>query len=52
MGFESIEIKRAKNGFIVSVSDEDTGELSDHVFSNSTQVIKFIKTQFKVTSEE
>jgi hypothetical protein len=49
--FESIDIKRVKNGFVVSVSDNDTGEFNEFVFSNPNQVIKFLKTQFK-TSEE
>lgn len=50
--FESIDIKRVKNGFIVSVSDSDTGEFNEFVFSNTNQVMKFLKMQFKTQSEE
>lgn len=50
--FESIDIKRVKNGFVVSVIESDTGDFSEFVFSNSNQVMKFLKTQFKITTEE
>ena len=50
--FESIDIKRVKNGFVVSVIETDTGEFNEFVFSNPNQVMKFLKTQFKVTAEE
>lgn len=50
--FESIDIKRVKNGFVVSVIDADTGDFSEYVFSNPNQVVKFVKSQFKVTTEE
>lgn len=41
--FESIEVRRAENGFVVAVRDDI--EDKEHVFSNSNQVIKFLKSQ-------
>jgi hypothetical protein len=45
MSFESIDIKRVKNGFVVGVIESDTGEFNEFVFSSSNQVLKFVKTQ-------
>lgn len=41
MNFESIDIRRVANGFVVQVeTDEDTKE---YVYDSSRKVIKFVK---------
>jgi hypothetical protein len=47
--FESIELRKVVNGFVVEVHDEV--ESKEHVFSNSNQVIKFLKTQLNAKEE-
>lgn len=44
--FESIELRQAKNGFVVIVHTEE--ETNEYVMMNSRQVIKFIKEQMNL----
>jgi hypothetical protein len=41
---DTIEIKKAKNGFVVVVNDE---EYKEYVFVREQQLIKFLKEYFK-----
>lgn len=50
--FESIDIKRVKNGFVVGVIETDTGEFTEYVFNTASQVFKFLKTQFKNITDD
>lgn len=47
--FESIELRKVVNGFVVEVHDEV--ESKEHIFSNANQVIKFLKTQLNAKEE-
>lgn len=40
--FESIEIRKCKNGFLVTVTTDD-GDNNEYVFDNSRKALKFIK---------
>jgi len=44
---KSVEINQVSNGFVVIVSDDDSGEQSRHVFTKEYQVMKFLKSIFK-----
>lgn len=46
--FESIEIRKVLNGFIVVLHTED--DTSEYVFDTSRKVIKFIKEYVDATS--
>ena len=39
--FESIEIRKALNGIIVTIKSEEDDK--DYVFANSTKALKFVK---------
>jgi len=39
--FDSIEIRKAKNGFVVAVSSEDGNE--EYVYDSPRKVVKFVK---------
>jgi len=39
--FESVEIRKAKNGFVIAVNEEN--ETEEFVFDSPRKVIKFIK---------
>jgi hypothetical protein len=41
MTFESIDIRRVANGFVVQVETED--ETKEYVYDSSRKVIKFVK---------
>jgi hypothetical protein len=44
---ETIEIKKVQNGFHVVVKDETEFDEKEYVFTKESQVIKFLKEQFK-----
>lgn len=41
---DTIEIKKAENGFVVVVQEDD---IKEYVFTKEQQLIKFIKEYFK-----
>lgn len=46
---KTVEISQASNGFVVIVSDDDSGDHIRYVFVKEVQVLKFLKTIFKST---
>jgi hypothetical protein len=44
---KSVEINQVSNGFVVVVSDDDSGEQNRYVFAKEYQVMKFLKSIFK-----
>lgn len=44
---KSVEISQVSNGFVVIVSDDESGEQSRYVFAKEYQVMKFLKSIFK-----
>jgi hypothetical protein len=49
MEFESIEIRKVKNGFVILLSVEEGTE--EYVFATSRQAIKFIKEYVDVKKQ-
>lgn len=47
--FESIELRKVENGFIIVVNKED--ESQEYVFGKSSQIFKFIKPLIEDKSE-
>lgn len=44
MDFESFEVRKLKNGFLVSVSLED-GSIEEFAFDTPRRLVKFINTE-------
>lgn len=48
--FESIEIRKALNGIIVTIKSEEEDD-KDYVFANSTKALKFVKEYLETKTQ-